>query len=91
MQKKNFYICTTRDRFDANDIDAAFRENTTGYKVRHWTRKFIDAMAPDTGPKETSVRHYWEFKAMVTKEQEIAIRKVVNAVNKPARGMVLEL
>lgn len=89
MQKKNLYICTTRDQFDANDIDKAFRENTTSYKVRHWTRQFTDAMAPNPGPNETSIRHYWEFKAMVTKDQEIAIRKVVNTARKPIRRMAM--
>ena len=70
---RSIYITTTRDKFAAEMMHKAFYKYTDSYKMRTWFRSFDDPEKPD----EQDIRYYWEFKAMVTKDQEQKLRKVV--------------
>ena len=80
-EKKYIYITTTRDPYAVDDITAAFKKYTDKYRMNTWIRSFIDPENPD----ENDARYYWEFKALVTKEQELKLRKVVHDCQFPMR------
>lgn len=75
------YVVTTRDKFEAIDIRNAFRKYTNGFKWNSWVRGFNDPEKPD----EQDARYYWEFKALVTKDQEQKLRKAVKDCKFPTR------
>lgn len=80
-EPKYIYITTTRNQYAAEEIKEAFEEYADNYVVRTWNRVFHDPEKPD----EEYVRYYWEFKALVTKEQELKLRKVVHDCQFPMR------
>ena len=81
IERKYIYITTTRNPYAAEEIEEAFKSYADDYVVRNWCRVFNDPEKPD----EEDVRYYWEFKALVTKEQELKLRKVVHDCQFPMR------
>lgn len=78
--EKKIFIVTTHDSFEAEDIKAAFEKYTDGYKVSTWKRVFLDSSLPID---ECEIRYYWEFKSMVTKDQEEKLKIAINNIEFP--------
>jgi hypothetical protein len=73
MAKKNLLVVETGNPYKADIYGFLFRKNADDHEVSYRTRKFVSHEG------EQDYKIYTRFKAMVTKEQEKAIREGIKS------------